>query len=203
MEMKRRGFVLVLAMVMVMGASACKGEEIKEEDNFSAVGQEDLQNDQKEAEDEKGDAEEPQAGVGSDDELEDGVDGSDAEVGEPDSNLDNFDADMGEVSNFAALIKEAVGKKDLEKLADLIGFPVYVGLDGVDVVETREAFLELDPDEVFSEEMVRSIEKADAGDLAASMAGFTLMDYDTEGSAGITFGMVDGGLFVTGINYGY
>ena len=47
MEMKRRGFVLVLAMVMVMGASACKGEEIKEEDNFSAVGQEDLQNDQK------------------------------------------------------------------------------------------------------------------------------------------------------------
>ena len=81
MEMKRRGFVLVLAMVMVMGASACKGEEIKEEDNFSAVGQEDLQNDQKEAEDEKGDAEEPQAGVGSDDELEDGVDGSDAEVG--------------------------------------------------------------------------------------------------------------------------
>ena len=94
MEMKRRGFVLVLAMVMVMGASACKGEETKEEDNFSAVGQEDLQNDQKEAEDEKGDAEEPQAGVGSDDELEDGVDGSEAEVGEHDSNFENFDEDM-------------------------------------------------------------------------------------------------------------
>ena len=51
--------------------------------------------------------------------------------------------------------------------------------------------------------MVRSIEKADAGDLAASMAGFTLMDYDVEGSASITFGMVNGELSVTGINYGY
>ena len=201
--MKRRGFVLVLAMVMVMGASACKGGEAKEEDNLAAVEQEDVQDDPEGAEDQTGDVEEPQGGVGADDELEDGVDGDDVEVGGVDSDLDNFDADMGEVSDFAALIKEAVGEKDLEKLADLIGFPVYVGLDGVDVVETREAFLELDPDEVFSEEMVRSIEKADAGDLAASMAGFTLMDYDTEGSAGITFGMVDGGLFVTGINYGY
>lgn len=190
---------MVLVMVMVMGVSACKGEEAKEEDNLAAVGQEELQNDQKEAED----VEEPQEGVGADDELEDGVDGSDAEVGEVDSDLDNFDADMGEVSDFAALIKEAVGEKDLEKLAQLTGFPVYVGLDGVDVVETKEAFLKLDSDEVFSEEMMRSIEKADVGDLAPSMAGFTLMDYDTEGSASITFGMVNGGLSVTGINYGY
>ncbi len=203
MEMKRRGFVLVLAMVMVMGVSACKGGEAKEEDNLAAVEQEDVQDDPEGAEDQTGDVEEPQGGVGADDELEDGVDGDDVEVGGVDSDLDNFDADMGEVLDFAALIKEAVGEKDLEKLAQLTGFPVYVGLDGVDVVETKEAFLKLDPDEVFSEEMVRSIEKADVGDLAPSMAGFTLMDYDTEGSAGITFGMVDGGLFVTGINYGY
>lgn len=192
MDMKRRGFILAVAMVLVMGLSACKGDEKKEEETPAAVEQ---------TEDEAEDAQE----IPAKEEAEPGdeVEASEDGMTEPDSNLDNFDADMGEVADFAALIKEAVAEKDLGKLAELTGFPVYVGLDEVGVVETKEAFLALDPEEVFSEGMQSSIEKADVEDLAASMAGFTLMDYDTEGSAGITFGMVDGGLFVTGINYGY
>ena len=87
---------------------------------------------------------------------------------------------------------------DLEKLADLTGFPVYVGLDGVDVVETREDFLKLDPQELFSEGLKSSIEKADPQDLAPSMAGFTLMDYDMEGSASVTFGVVNGEFLING-----
>lgn len=122
---------------------------------------------------------------------------------ETDDDLDNFDADMEEVSAFAALIKEAVAEKSLEKLADLTGFPVYVGLDEVGVVETKEDFLKLDPEEVLSEELQISIEKADTKDLEPSMAGFTLMDYQTEGSASITFGVVNGEFLITGINYAY
>ena len=122
---------------------------------------------------------------------------------EKDDDLDNFDADMEEVSAFAALIKEAVAEKSLEKLADLTGFPVYVGLDEVGVVETKEDFLKLDPEEVLSEELQISIEKADTKDLEPSMAGFTLMDYQTEGSASITFGVVNGEFLITGINYAY
>ena len=32
MDMKRRGFILAVAMVLVMGLSACKGDEKKEEE---------------------------------------------------------------------------------------------------------------------------------------------------------------------------
>lgn len=118
-----------------------------------------------------------------------------------DHDLDNFDADMEDVAAYALAVKEAVAKKDLEGLADLTGFPVYVGLDGAGIVETREDFLALDPELVFSKEMMDSIEKADPADLSPSMAGFTLMDYGTEGSPAITFGLVDGEFRITGINY--
>lgn len=194
--MKRRGFVLAMAMVLVMGLSACKGEEKKGEETPAAVEQ---------TEDETEDAQEIPAEGETDLEAEPGdeVEVSEDGVMEPDSGLDNFDADMGEAAEFAALIKEAVAEKDLGKLAELTGFPVYVGLDEVGVVETKEAFLALDPEEVFSEGMQNSIEKADAADLAAGMAGFTLMDYDAEGSASITFGVVNGGFEITGINYGF
>ena len=192
MDMKRRGFILAVAMVLVMGLSACKGDEKKEEETPAAVEQ---------TEDEAEDAQE----IPEKEEAEPGdeVEASEDGMTEPDSNLDNFDADMGEAAEFAALIKEAVAEKDLGKLAELTGFPVYVGLDEIGVVETKEAFLALDPDEVFSEGMQSSIEKADVEDLAASMAGFTLMDYDAEGSASITFGVVNGGFEITGINYGW
>ncbi len=118
-----------------------------------------------------------------------------------DERLDNFDVDGKEILAFAEAVKEAVAAKDLEKLADLTGFPVYVGLDGVGVVETREDFLALDPELVFSKEMTASIEKADPDDLSPSMAGFTLMDYETQGSPAVTFGLVKGELRITGINY--
>ncbi|MCI9313741.1 MAG: hypothetical protein HFI57_01990 [Lachnospiraceae bacterium] len=112
---------------------------------------------------------------------------------------DNFSADPAVVADYAALIKEAVAQKDMEKLADLTGFPVYVGLEGVDVVESREDFLALDPAAVFSEEMCASIEKADTSDLAPSKAGFTLMGGGEDPS--ITFGVVNGELRIKGINY--
>ena len=189
--MKRRGFILLVVMISILGLTACQTQKTKEEDVPAVVEQENEETGTDESEilpeDETG-SEPENPGEGA---------------SEPDSDLDNFDADMEEVFAYAASIKEAVAEKDLEKLADLTGFPVYVGLEGVDVVETREAFLELGSDRVISEGMQRSIEKADVQDLSPSMAGFTLMDYDTEGSASITFGMVNGELRITGINYEY
>lgn len=117
------------------------------------------------------------------------------------SGLDNFDANMEDVEAFALAVKDAVAQEDLEKLADLTGFPVYVGLEGAGIVETREEFLALDPEAVFSKEMKASMEKADPGALSPSMAGFTLADDETERAAAITFGLVDGEFQITGINY--
>ncbi len=43
---------------------------------------------------------------------------------------------------FAVKVKEVAAPKDLEALAELAAFLVYVGLTGIDMVETKEDFLE-------------------------------------------------------------
>ncbi len=50
---------------------------------------------------------------------------------------DNFAVDSEAAKAFAEKIKDAAARKDLEALAELTAFPVYVGLPGVDVVEMK------------------------------------------------------------------
>lgn len=113
--------------------------------------------------------------------------------------LDNFDVDPEEAAAFAEEIKAAVSAQDLEALADLTAFPVYVGVTEDGVVETREDFLELGADTVITPELMEAVEGADTEGLSASMAGFTLMTDGVKGS--ITFGVTTDGLAITGINY--
>ena len=113
---------------------------------------------------------------------------------------DNFAVDTNTAADFGGTIKEAVAGKDIEKLADLTTFPVYVGLteEGM-VVETREDFIALGAEKLFTEEMVKSIAGADEKSLSPSMAGFTL--YDGDDAPSITFGVQEGRLGISGINY--
>lgn len=113
---------------------------------------------------------------------------------------DNFAVDTNTAAAFGGKIKEAVAGKDIEKLADLTTFPVYVGLteEGM-VVETWEDFIALGAEKLFTEEMVKSIAGADEKSLSPSMAGFTL--YDGDDAPSITFGVQEGRLGISGINY--
>ena len=111
---------------------------------------------------------------------------------------DNFEVDSAAAADFAGQIQKAMAEKDLEGLADLTAFPVYVGLPDVGGVETREDFLALGADAVFAQELVDAVSAADTADLTPSMAGFVLSD---GGTANIVFGVRDGQLAVTGINY--
>lgn len=111
---------------------------------------------------------------------------------------DNFAVDSKAAREFAEKVKDATAQKDLEALAELTAFPVYVGLPDVDVVETREDFLNLGEEAVFTDELLESIEMADIENLQPSMAGFTISDGRT---ANINFGVVDGVLAINGINY--
>ncbi len=111
---------------------------------------------------------------------------------------DNFAVDSMAAKEFAEEVKTAAANKDLEALADLTAFPVYVGLPGVDVVETREDFLKLGAETVFTEELLESVEKADIENFQPSMAGFSISD---GGTCNINFGVVDGVLAINGINY--
>lgn len=111
---------------------------------------------------------------------------------------DNFAVDSKTAKEFAEQIKDAAAKKDLEALASLTAFPVYVGLPDVNVVESKEDFLKLGAEAVFTEELLKSIETADIENLQPSMAGFSVSD---GGTANINFNVIDGALAISGINY--
>ncbi len=111
---------------------------------------------------------------------------------------DNFAVDSKAAKEFAQKVKDAVANKDLEALADLTAFPVYVGLPDINGVNSREDFLDLGGDEVFTQALLTSIENADIENFQPSMAGFCISD---GGSANIIFSVVDGALGITGINY--
>lgn len=121
-----------------------------------------------------------------------------AENGSTGGYEDNFAVDRAAAAEFAAQIREAVAAKDLDALAELTAFPVYVGLPDVGAVETKEDFLALGADAVFTDELVSSVADADTENMQPSMAGFSISD---GGKANINFGVRDGALAVSGINY--
>lgn len=111
---------------------------------------------------------------------------------------DNFAVDSKTAKEFAKKVKDVTAKKDLEGLASLTAFPVYVGLPGVNVVETKEDFLKLGAETVFTQDLLESVEMADIDNLQPSMAGFSISDGK---KANINFGVVDKSLAINGINY--
>lgn len=110
---------------------------------------------------------------------------------------DNFAVESAAVSEFAEKIKTAVAAGDMEALADLTAFPVYVSI-AKEGVKTREDFMALGAEKVFTPELKASIAGADTSNLSPSMAGFVV---ETDGGPNIIFGVVEGKLAISGINY--
>lgn len=110
---------------------------------------------------------------------------------------DNFAVESSAAKAFAEKIKAAVASKDIEALADLTAFPIYVGV-AEGGVETREEFIALGAEKVFTPELIASIEGADISNLLPSMAGFSI---SKDGKPNIIFGVVEGNLAIRGINY--
>lgn len=99
----------------------------------------------------------------------------------------------GDVAAFAEQIQTAVSAKDMETLADLCAYPLAVNGEEID---SREAFLGLGADTVFTEERCAVIEAVDVSALEETMAGVIMGD----GTPNIIFKSVDGELRITGIN---
>lgn len=110
---------------------------------------------------------------------------------------DNFAVESATVSEFAEKIKTAVAAGDMEALADLTAFPVYVSI-AKEGVKTREDFMALGAEKVFTPELKASVAGADTSNLSPSMAGFVV---ETDGGPNIIFGVVEGKLAISGINY--
>ncbi|MCC3383079.1 hypothetical protein D4758_03935 [Enterocloster citroniae] len=131
----------------------------------------------------------PQAGAG-----EEHVSGSDIRSYE-----DNFTVPKSDVSDFAKEIKAAVASKDLDTLASLASYPLYIGFkDGGISIDTAQELTALGRDRIFTPEMLESIEGADEEGMSPSMAGFSMTK---EGIPNIIFGVSEGRLAVKGINY--
>lgn len=110
---------------------------------------------------------------------------------------DNFAVDSAAAAEFAEQIKEAVAAQDLEALADLAAYPLYVGI-AENGVSSREDLIALGAEAVFTSGLSAAVEAADTQNLTPSMAGFVLSD----GSGNnIIFSVVDGELAIQGINY--
>lgn len=122
---------------------------------------------------------------------------SQAEQNESGVYEDNFAVEADAAVAFADKIKVAVAAKDIETLADLTAFPVYVGI-AEGGVETREAFIALGAEKVFTPGLMESVGGADTSNLSPSMAGFSI---SKDGKSNIIFGVVEGRLAISGINY--
>lgn len=111
---------------------------------------------------------------------------------------DNFAVDSAAAAEFGRKVKDAVSAQDLEGLAALAAYPLYVGTDGGITVNSADELVALGAEKVFTPELSEAVGNADETALEPSMAGFVLSG---EGSANIIFGVVDGQLAIKGINY--
>lgn len=124
-------------------------------------------------------------------------------VGEPteeevEEKNDNYEAleekqDSGEVEEFAGQIQEAVAAKNMEALADLCFYPLAVNGE---VVDSKEAFIALGSEVIFTEERCAVIEAVDVSTLEETMAGVIMGD----ATPNIIFNSIDDKLGITGIN---
>lgn len=112
---------------------------------------------------------------------------------------DNFDVDAEAAADFAQKIQNVVADQDLEALADLMMFPNYVGFtEDPAFVNTREEFIALGADRIFTQELCDQIAAAETEDLQPSEAGFVL---SSDGRPNIIFGVNEGHLAIVGMNY--
>lgn len=117
-----------------------------------------------------------------------------------DQEMDGSQADEGEsISDFANRIKDAVADSDLEGLAGLCGYPLYVSDASGEgrEIESRDEFLALGPDAVFTDGMKKAIAAVDESELEEYGAGVMMGENGT-----IIFNNIDGQMVITAINLG-
>ena len=194
--MKIRKLFLAAGLTAVMVMAGCGQKEAEEKNPEQEAEQVEETEQESSVEDAQTEAAQPEEEGGAQEETEASPEGS------PEGQLyeDNFAVDEDAVVDFGEKIQEAVAAKDMEALADLTAFPVYVGLPDTDgVVETREDFLALGAERVLTDELTASVAEAKLDGQQPSMAGFVVAD--ESGRPSIIFGVVEGRLAITGINY--
>ena len=102
-----------------------------------------------------------------------------------------------EIVDFVSKIQTAVSMERLDELAALCGYPVYLNNrdgNGQEIV-TKTEFMNLNPDQIFTEELKTSVASAEPAALEMAGAGIIVGD-----EYSIVFNKVEGELMITGIH---
>lgn len=100
--------------------------------------------------------------------------------------------------SFAEKIKDAIDHKDKDKLADMMAYPTYIGIDDGIVVKDKEEFQQLNSTKLFADEMIDMVDHTNFSTIVKVQAGYVY----GEGKTNIIFSMDEKGIYkITGMNY--
>ena len=190
--MKRRLAVLGTAIMAAAAITACSGKDAKTTTAAEVVTQADTTAGMTDGETED-------AGAASDSETAAESQSSESASQEEAEDVSHAGAELeqSEIKPFAEKVQKAVADKDMEALAGLCAYPVYVSLgegQGEEIAD-EAAFLKMDADKIFTESLLKEIADTDVDTLEQFGAGVIM-----GGENSIIFNNVDGQAAITGIN---
>ena len=194
--MKRKLAVLGTAIMAAAAITACSGKDTKTTTAAEVVTQADTTDGVTDGETEADTASDSETAAESQSSESASQEAALLEEAEDVSHA-GAELEQSEIKPFAEKVQKAVADKDMEALAGLCAYPVYVSLgegQGEEIAD-EAAFLKMDADKIFTESLLKEIADTDVDTLEQFGAGVIM-----GGEKSIIFNNVDGQAAITGIN---
>ena len=194
--MKRKLAVLGTAIMAAAAITACSGKDAKTTTAAAVVTQADTTDGVTDGETEADTASDSETAAESQSSESASQEAALLEEAEDVSHA-GAELEQSEIKPFAEKVQKAVADKDMEALAGLCAYPVYVSLgegQGEEIAD-EAAFLKMDADKIFTESLLKEIADTDVDTLEQFGAGVIM-----GGENSIIFNNVDGQSAITGIN---
>ena len=194
--MKRKLAVLGTAIMAAAAITACSGKDAKTTTAAEVVTQADTTDGVTDGETEAATASDSETAAESQSSESASQEAALLEEAEDVSHA-GAELEQSEIKPFAEKVQKAVADKDMEALAGLCAYPVYVSLgegQGEEIAD-EAAFLKMDADKIFTESLLKEIADTDVDTLEQFGAGVIM-----GGENSIIFNNVDGQAAITGIN---
>ena len=194
--MKRKLAVLGTAIMAAAAITACSGKDAKTTTAAEVVTQADTTDGVTDGETEADTASDSETAAESQSSESASQEAALLEEAEDVSHA-GAELEQSEIKPFAEKVQKAVADKDMEALAGLCAYPVYVSLgegQGEEIAD-EAAFLKMDADKIFTESLLKEIADTDVDTLEQCGAGVIM-----GGENSIIFNNVDGQAAITGIN---
>ena len=194
--MKRKLAVLGTAIMAAAAITACSGKDAKTTTAAEVVTQADTTDGVTDGETEADTASDSETAAESQSSESASQEAALLEEAEDVSHA-GAELEQSEIKPFAEKVQKAVADKDMEALAGLCAYPVYVSLgegQGEEIAD-EAAFLKMDADKIFTERLLKEIADTDVDTLEQFGAGVIM-----GGENSIIFNNVDGQAAITGIN---